>query len=41
MFKLQKKAARVITGDPYDIRSNEVLVTYEHIFTNSRTYSYF
>ena len=24
MFKLQKKAARVITGDPYDIRSNEV-----------------
>ena len=24
MLKLQKKAARVITGDPYDIRSNEV-----------------
>ena len=24
MFKLQKKAARVITGDAYDIRSNEV-----------------
>ena len=24
MFKLQKKAARVITGDPYDNRSNEV-----------------
>ncbi len=24
MFKLQKKAARVITGDSYDIRSHEV-----------------
>ena len=24
MLKLQKKAACVITGDPYDIRSNEV-----------------
>ena len=24
MFKLQKKVARVITGDPYDIRSSEV-----------------
>ena len=38
MSKLQKKAARVITGDSYDIRSNEVFQKLNWLPMNTQSF---